>query len=87
MEGGAEGKVLVTFKFNRRNANSRGFLFLQLLQTAVKIPSFPLKEIDLALRNYMRGRSSARTKARPDKNIFWPPDFLFLNALGDLPFK
>jgi hypothetical protein len=73
-------------KNNRRNANSRDLLFLRLLQTAVKIPPFPSKEIELGLRDYMRGKSSARTKARPDKNIFRPPDFSFLNALGDLPF-
>lgn len=75
-----------TFKFNRRKANSRGLLFLRLLQTAVKIPPFPLKEIELGLREYMRGKSRARTKAHPNKNIFRPPDFSFLNALGDLPF-
>ncbi len=74
------------FRFNRRKSKSRGLLFLRLLQYAVQIPPFPAKEIELGLRDYMRGRSGSRSRVVPKKFISSPVDPSFLNSLGDIPF-
>lgn len=75
-----------TFRFNRRRSNSRGLLFLRVLQHAVKIPPFPSNEIELGLRDYMRGRSKAKIKVVASRSIFKPLDSSVLDQLGDLPF-
>lgn len=72
------------FRFNRRKSKSRGLLFLRLLQHAVRIPPFPAKEIQLGLRDYMRG--TRKNKIVPSRDVFRPVDTAFLDQLGDLPF-
>jgi transposase-like protein len=73
------------FRFNRRKSKSRGLLFLRLLQHAVRIPPFPAKEIQLGLRDYMRG--TRKNKIVPSRDVFRPVDTAFLGQLGDLHFR
>lgn len=72
------------FRFNRSKSKSRGLLFLRLLQHVVRIPPFPAKEIQLGLRDYMRG--TRKNKIVPNRDVFRPVDISFLDQLDDLPF-
>ena len=47
-----------TFRFNRRTARHRTLLIFRVLQNAVVHPPFPVKQIELGLRTYMRGAAS-----------------------------
>lgn len=73
-----------TFRFNRRKAKFRSLLFLRVLQHAVILPPFPARQIELGLRDYLRGRK--KIKDQSEKMLPESFDAFTLDGLADLPF-